>query len=104
VSATSPLGRSNTFSNGVIVVPPPNSQLAVAQPTPCLTDAGVAMTGTSCVLFNSRGVPIGTTGAPTPTAVIYLSGPTAVYGVVISSTSQLALWRVSPGGGAWVQK
>lgn len=104
VSGTSPLGTSNTFSNGAIAVPPPNSQLAVAQPAPCLTDAGVQMTGTSCVIFNSRGVPIGTTGAPTPAAVIYLSGPTAVYGIVISSTSQLALWRVSPGGGAWAQK
>lgn len=103
-SGTSPLGARDTFSSGTIITPPPNSQVAIAQPTACRTNAGAAIAGTSCVIFNSRGIPIDSTGAPTPAAVIYLSGPTAVYGVVVSSTSQLAMWRVSPGGGAWAQK
>jgi prepilin-type N-terminal cleavage/methylation domain-containing protein len=104
VSGTSPLGNRDTFSSGTITIPPPNSQLAVAQPTECLDNSGAAINGTSCVMFNSRGIPISSTGAPTAAAVIYLTGPTAVYGVVVSSTSQLALWRISPGGGAWAQK
>ncbi len=104
VSGTQPLGTLNAFTSGAATAPPPNSQVAVGQPTACLTPGGTAITGTSCVIFNSRGVPIDSTGAPTPAAVIYLSGPTAVYGVVISSTSQLAMWRISPTGATWSQK
>ena len=104
VGGSSPLGTRNTFSSGAITVPPPNSQVAIGQPTACLTAAGAAIGNTSCVLFNSRGVPIDTTGVPTATAVIYLGGPTAVYGVVIGTTSQLAMWRISPGGTTWSQR
>lgn len=104
VGGAEPLGSKNTFSFGNTTVPPPNSQFAVAQPTQCLNDAGAAIANTSCVIFNSRGVPITAAGVPTPAAVIYLAGPTAIYGVVVSSTSQLAMWRKSPGGDPWVQK
>jgi Tfp pilus assembly protein FimT len=104
VGGTTPLGTLNTFSSGTNTDPPPNSQLALGQPTACLTAAGAAIGNTSCVIFNSRGVPIDSTGVPTPTAVIYLSGPTAVYGVVIGTTSQLAMWRISPGGPTWSQR
>ena len=104
VSGTSPLGSRNAFSSGTITAPPPNSQVALGQPTSCLTNAGAAIANTSCVIFNSRGVPVDSTGAPTSTAVIYLNGPTAVFGIAVSSTSQLAMWRISPGGGTWAQK
>ncbi|TAK18816.1 MAG: prepilin-type N-terminal cleavage/methylation domain-containing protein [Acidobacteria bacterium] len=104
VGGTSPLGSLNTFSSGAVAAPPPNSQVAVGQPTACLNDAGAAIANTSCVIFNSRGVPIDSTGAPTPATVIYLSGPTAVFGVVVSSTSQLAMWRIPPTGATWAQK
>ena len=104
LSGTQPLGRLNAFSSGAVTAPPPNSQFAVAQPTACLTNAGAAINGTSCVVFNSRGIPIDPTGAPSPAVVIYLNGPTAVFGVVVSSTSQLAMWRIPPAGATWAQK
>jgi prepilin-type N-terminal cleavage/methylation domain-containing protein len=104
VSGTSPIGSKNAFSAGAINTPPPNSQIVFGQPTECLNNAGAPIANTSCVIFNSRGVPIDSTGAPTPAAVIYMNGPTAVYGIVVSSTSQLAMWRISPGGGTWSQK
>jgi prepilin-type N-terminal cleavage/methylation domain-containing protein len=104
VSGTSPIGSKNAFSAGAINTPPPNSQIVFGQPTECLNNAGAPIANTSCVIFNSRGVPIDSTGAPTPAAVIYMNGPTAVYGIVVSSTSQLAMWRIAPGGGTWVQK
>jgi hypothetical protein len=56
------------------------------------------------VLFNSRGLPIDNNGAPAAAAVFYLTGPTAVYGVVVSSTSQLAMWRIPPAGDTWAQQ
>jgi len=104
VSGTSPLGSKDTFTTGAINTPPPNSQIVFGQPTECLNNAGAPIANTSCIIFNSRGVPIDSTGAPTPAAVIYMRGPTAVYGIVVSSTSQLAMWRISPGGGTWAQK
>jgi len=104
VGGTSPVGNKNSFTSGTITAAPPNSQAVFGQPTACLSNAGAAINNTSCIIFNSRGVPIDSTGAPTPAAVIYMSGPTAVYGVVVGSTSQLAMWRISPGGGTWVQK
>jgi prepilin-type N-terminal cleavage/methylation domain-containing protein len=104
VSGTSPIGSKNAFSAGAINTPPPNSQIVFGQPTECLNNAGAPIANTSCVIFNSRGVPVDSTGAPTPAAVIYMNGPTAVYGIVVSSTSQLAMWRISPGGGTWSQK
>ena len=102
--AASVLGVSNRFGSGSITTPPPSSQAAVGQPPLCRDDAGSAVTGTACVIFNSRGVPVDHTGAPAANSVIYLSGPTAVYAIVVSSTSQMQVWRVSPGGGTWVQK
>jgi Tfp pilus assembly protein FimT len=99
-----PLGSKNAFTSGAATAPPPNSQAVLGQPTACLDDGGVTIANTSCVLFNSRGIPIDTTGAPTPVAVIYVSGPTAVFGVVIGTTSQLAMWRMPPTGDGWVQK
>lgn len=104
VTGTSSLGTLNTFSSGAIAAPPPNSQPVLGQPTPCLTAAAAPIANTSCVIFNSRGVPIDSTGVPTATAVIYLNGPTAVFGVVIGTTSQLAMWRISPGGVTWSQR
>ena len=104
IGGSSPVGTKNAFSSGTTAAPPPNSQAAVAQPAQCLNNAGAAIANTSCIIFNSRGMPIDPVGAPTPAAVIYLNGPTAVYGVVVSSTSQLGLWRTSPGATAWVQK
>jgi prepilin-type N-terminal cleavage/methylation domain-containing protein len=103
-SGTSPVGSKNAFSAGTINQPPPNSQIAFGQPPPCLTNAGAAIANTSCIIFNSRGVPVDGAGVPTPAAVIYMNGPTAVYAIAVSSTSQLAMWRIAPGGGTWVQK
>lgn len=103
-SGTSPLSSLDVFGSGAIAAPPPNSQEIVAEPPACLDAAAAAIANTACVLFNSRGLPIDNTGAPAATAVFYLTGPTAVYGVVVSSTSQLALWRIPPGGDTWAQR
>lgn len=98
------LSAGERFGFGAITVPPPNSQAAVAQAPQCLNNAGVAIANTACVLFNSRGTSVDDTGAPSNVRLFYVSGPTAVFAVVVSGTSQLQVWRVSPGGGAWRQQ
>ena len=101
---TTYLSVGDTFGFGAIAVPPPNSQAAVAQAPACLNNAGVAIANTACVIFNSRGTSVDDAGAPSNVRLFYLSGPTAVFAVVVSGTSQLQVWRISPGGGAWVQQ
>jgi hypothetical protein len=103
-SGESPLGSLNTFSAGTIAAPPPNSTAAVTWAPLCRDDAGADIADTACVIFNSRGLPVDAAGLPAAVSALYVSGPTAVFAIVVSSTSQLAMWRVSPGGGAWVQK
>ena len=98
------IGLGDGFGAGTIDAPPPDSQAAVALAPACRNDAGAAIANTACVLFNSRGISIDEVGAPSAVRVLYLSGPTAVFAVVVSGTSQLQLWRISPGGGTWTQE
>ncbi len=98
------LGTRDRFGANGITVPPPNTQAAVAQAPLCRNDAGAAIANTACVLFNSRGVSVDEAGAPSTVRLFYLAGPTAVFSIAVSGTSQLQLWRNSPGGGTWKQQ
>lgn len=101
---TSWLNNRNRFSFGSIGTPPPNTQAAVAHPAPCLDAAGVAIANTACLVYNSRGIAIDAVGAPATPQVLYVSGPTDVYAIAVSGTSQLQMWRIPPGGGTWRQQ
>lgn len=93
------------FGAGPAALPPPNSQAAVAQPAPCLDNAGDPIAGTSCVLFNSRGLPITSAGVPTTTQVMYLRGPTGVFAIVIGAAGQMQVWRTTlNASGTWRQQ
>ena len=86
---------NETYSFGVVATPPPNTQAAIAQSTACLNNAtpAVAIANTSCIVFNSRGIPIDATGAPTGTNAIYLTDGSSVYGLTVSATSSIRLWK-----------
>lgn len=101
---TTLLMRGDTFGPGLIDVPPPNSQVNVAQAPACTNDAGAAIANTACVQFNSRGISIDNAGTISAVRLIYLNGPTGVFAVVVSGTSQLQVWRIAPGGGTWTQQ
>jgi prepilin-type N-terminal cleavage/methylation domain-containing protein len=98
------LATGDSFGAGGVTTPPPNTQVAVAQAPLCRNDAGATIANTACVIFNSRGVSVDESGAPTAVRLFYVSGPTAVFSVVVSGTSQQQLWRNSPGGGTWQQQ
>ena len=63
---------------------------------------GAAIGNTSCILFNSRGIPVDpagappAVGAPTGNDAMYLTDGTAVYGETISATGLIKLWRTNP--------
>jgi len=96
------LALNDTFSFGVVSTPPPASQNTIGQAASCVTAAGDAIANTSCVLFNSRGIPVNEAGAPpavgAPTAsyALYITDGSAVYGVTISATGLIKLWRTNP--------
>ena len=103
------LSASDTFSFGVVGAAPLNTQAAIGQAEACVNNAGVAIVNTACILFNSRGIPVAQAGAPplvgAPTGndALYLTDGTAVYGVTLSATGLIKLWRTNPlAAPAWV--
>jgi prepilin-type N-terminal cleavage/methylation domain-containing protein len=80
------------FGFGTIASPPPNTQGAIGQAAPCLDDASALIPNSSCVLFNSRGIPIDSTGAPTGNDAVYLTDGKVVYATTVSATGMAQLW------------
>jgi len=96
------LAASDTFGFSVVAAAPANTQNPFGQAPPCVTRLGAAIANTSCILFNSRGIPVDSAGvppavgAPTGNDAIYLTDNTAVFGVTISATGLVKLWRTTP--------
>jgi prepilin-type N-terminal cleavage/methylation domain-containing protein len=93
---TTYLSSTAVYGFGPVGTPPPNTQAGIAQAPPCLDAAGAAIANTACILFNSRGIPVDTNGAPTAVYAIYVTDGTAVFGTTVSATSIVQLWRTNP--------
>jgi prepilin-type N-terminal cleavage/methylation domain-containing protein len=91
------LSQGVTFSFGVVSTAPPNTQATIAEAAACRDNAGVVIANTSCVIFNSRGIPIDGTANPSPLVdAVYVTDGTAVYGIAISATGMVRAWRTPP--------
>jgi len=94
------LSAYTTFSYGSVASPPPNTQATIGNSVPCKNDAGADIVGTACIVFNSRGIPVtdvaGGTAGPTNLHALYVTDGSAVYGVTVSATSVIQLWRTLP--------
>lgn len=104
-SGATVLSGSDAFGYGVVGTPPANTQGAIGQGDPCRTGiaAGGNIANTACIVFNSRGIPVDATGAPTASGALYITDNTAVYGVTISATGLIRLWRTKPAASpTWV--
>jgi prepilin-type N-terminal cleavage/methylation domain-containing protein len=96
------LSQGGQFNAGPVIAPPPDSQAALAQPAACLADDDTAIAASSCVIFNSRGLPVSSAGGPTTTQVLYMRGPTGVFAIVIGATGQMEMWRTTlSASGTW---
>jgi type II secretory pathway pseudopilin PulG len=86
------------FSTGAVTSPPLNTQ-PVAQfgmtAFLCTDDNLVVIGNTSCIMFNSRGVPVKDdgTGNPTDWDALYISDGTNVYAVTILATGFIGTWH-----------
>jgi Tfp pilus assembly protein FimT len=96
------LSPTVSFGFGSLTAAPPNTQPAIGQAPVCLDAAGVAMAGTACIVFNSRGVPVDGTNAPTAQGAYYVADGSVVYGVTVSTGGMAQLWRTNAGSTSWV--
>ena len=101
-------GGTITLSSGVnfgfssVTTAPPNTQATIAQAPVCKDNAGADIAGSSCIVFNSRGLPVDSTGSPTGLGAFYLTDSQAVYAVTVSATGMLRFWRsVTNGTSGW---
>jgi len=98
------LSQGISFSFGSLASAPPNTQATIAQAPACLDDEGTAIGDTACVLFNTRGIPIDSTGGPTGVDALYATDGTAVYGATVSATGFVQLWRSRSATASWVRQ
>jgi len=89
------LSQGVSFSFGTVGSAPPNTQGTIAEAATCKDNTGNPIANTSCLTFNSRGIPIDATGNPIVDA-FYLTDNTAVYGITISATGMVRTWRTPP--------
>jgi prepilin-type N-terminal cleavage/methylation domain-containing protein len=80
------------FGYGGITTPPPDTQGTIGLASTCLDETGTVIASTACVVFNSRGTPIDSTGAPTGASALYITDGTAVYGATVAATGMTQLW------------
>jgi prepilin-type N-terminal cleavage/methylation domain-containing protein len=85
-----------TFGFTGMAAPPLNTQPALTQSIQCTQDDGTPIGNTACITFNSRGVPVDSTGAPVATGGLYITDGLAVYGVTAAATGMIRLWRAFP--------
>ena len=93
---TSHLSSMAVFGFGAVAAPPTGTQATIAQAPVCTDDAGAAITNTACILFNSRGIPVDASGAPTAVYAIYVTDGSDVFGTTVSATSIVQLWKFNP--------
>jgi Tfp pilus assembly major pilin PilA len=93
------------FGFGPVATPPPNTQTAINHAGACTDDALVPIGNTSCVMFNSRGIPVQSAppNNPEDQDAIYLTDGTDVYGVTVLATGFIGTWHTpSAATPAWV--
>src|SRR5688572_16845535 len=66
--------------------PPGTPGPIVSQAANCLDSTDTPVDNTACVIFNSRGIPIDSTGTPAEIAAVYVIDGTVAYRVTVSPT------------------
>ncbi|MGE0448586.1 MAG: Tfp pilus assembly protein FimT/FimU [Vicinamibacterales bacterium] len=92
------------FGFGGLTQPPPSTQNSLALAPACRDAAGDAVANSSCIVFNSRGIPIDSSGGPTGASALYLTDGVGTYGVTISATPLVRLWWTPAGSASWTHR
>jgi hypothetical protein len=88
-----PLSGGNAFGFGDIPAPA-GTQATIGQAEACTDQGGAPIPQTACILFNSRGIPVDSSGAVTSNAAIYLTDGSGGYlSVTAAPSGRLSSWR-----------
>lgn len=98
------LNSGVTFGFGSLDEPPPNTQNTLAMALPCRDAANNPIANSSCIVFNSRGIPIDSSGGPTGSSALYLTDGNGTYGITISATPLVRLWWTPATTVAWTHR
>jgi|CXWL01.1.fsa_nt_gi type II secretory pathway pseudopilin PulG len=101
---TTRLATGVSFGYASVASPPPNTQPTIGFAGACTDDGGGTTANTSCIVFNSRGVPISTStpgGTPTGNGAFYLTDGAGVYATTVSVAPLVRFWWSKAGGAAW---
>ena len=105
-TAVTTLPNGIAFSFGKLDEPPLNTQPDIGFAERC-TDAAsppAEIEDTSCIMFNSRGIPIDTGGAPLGGNAFYLTDGTGVRAVTVTATPLIRNWWSSASAPGWVRQ
>lgn len=102
--ATLPFGVS--FGFGKLADPPKDTQPAIAFAQLCkVTDKDSAdVANTSCIMFNSRGIPIDPNGSPIGANAFYLTDGTGVRGITVTMTPLIRNWWSAADKAVWIRQ
>jgi hypothetical protein len=98
------LSRGDTFGTGGQTQGPTVAQQpTIATQVACQSTNGGngTIASTECVMFNSRGIPINTSGAALATGAFYLTNGKVVDAVTVSATGSIQSWSSSVGQSTW---
>lgn len=98
------LSSGVAFGFGALSTPPPNTQTTIGQAAQCRDNANNPISGTACIVFNSRGIPVDSSGSPTGGNAIYITDGVATYGVTMSATPLVRLWWTPATSAHWVHR
>jgi prepilin-type N-terminal cleavage/methylation domain-containing protein len=96
-----------TFGYGSLGSAPTGTQTTLGQAPACQTDSETAagnvgdVANSACIVFNSRGIPIDNTGAPTTNDALYVTDGISVYGVTVLATGLIQTWRSGLPSANW---
>ena len=96
-AASTSLSSTVNFGYGPVATPPPNTQTTIGQAPLCKNNASppVDIANTACIIFNSRGIPVDSTGSPTGMDAVYVTDGIAVYGITVAATGFIRTWQTN---------
>jgi len=96
-NGTTYLSQGVNFNWLPVTIAPPSTQAVIKEAAICKDPAGNDIPNTSCVIFNSRGIPIDSSATPQPLVdAMYITDGSAVYGVTVSATGMVRTWKTPP--------
>lgn len=96
------LSGIDSFAYGNLSTPA-GTQTVMGQSPACHDAADNTIMNTACILFNSRSVPVDTTGATTSNDAVYLAdGSGGYFSVTVAPSGHISAWRYS--GSQWVAR